>query len=326
MQAGGLSVIIVNWNTRDLLRRCLGSLQGTVGNLELEIVVVDNGSTDGSLEMVRSEFPAVKLLPQTRNLGFAKAVNLGVASSGCRLVLLLNSDTIVPAGCLQKTVAMVEGGPDIEVLGCCLEDEHGKVQASCGVFPSVWSMWWQNLFILALKGVGPGPVRFLSRISGVPLMPLRDLMRLWDPAGVRDVDWVSGAFLLTRREVFERVGSLDEAFWLFGEDMDWCWRVRRSGGRVVYFGEARIVHVGGGSTVAEVESDLRHYRASVQLYAKHRGAVQTAVYRSVLSLGAFVRLLGLVLARFIGRGGTGFRSRVAREWGLMTLRRGFPDG
>ncbi len=314
------SIIVVNWNTRALLRRCLSSIRETSGDPKPEMLVVDNASTDGSSEMVAEEFPEVRLLEPSENLGFSRAVNLAVGKAGGELILLLNSDTVLPPGALAKTLAAMKADVSIDVLGCRLVGEDGEVQTSCGVFPGLRTLFWQNLFILVLRIAGERAVRFLSRFSGVPLMPLRDLMRLWDSFRTRDVDWVSGAFLLTRRSVFSRVGLMDESFWLFGEDMDWCWRVTSSGGRTVYFGGTEIVHLGGGSMTVKVESDLRHYRASLRLYTKHRGRVQAAVYRTVLGVFAGCRLVGLVLARALGRAGPEFRSRLAREWGLITLR------
>jgi GT2 family glycosyltransferase len=314
------SIIVVNWNTRALLARCLASIRETAGNLVTETLVVDNGSTDGSAAMVAEEFPEVRLLGQSENLGFSRAVNRALSAASGELILLLNSDTVLLPGSLEAAVEAMDRDPGIDALGCRLVGEDGTVQSSCGMFPGLRSLFWQNVFVLTLRVGGKRPVRFLSRFSGVPLMPLRDLMELWDSGGTRDVDWVSGAFLLTRRSVLDHVGEMDEAFWLFGEDMDWCWRVALSGGRTVYFGGAEIVHVGGGSTVVKVESDLRHYRASLRLYAKHRGRWQTAVYRTLLGTAALGRLVGLVLAHSVGRARPEFRSRAAREWGLITLR------
>ncbi len=320
MSGSRTSIIVVNWNTKALLRRCLKSIRETAGGLDLETLVVDNGSEDGSAAMVAAEFPEVRLLDRSENLGFSKAVNLALPETSGDFILLLNSDTVLGPGSLEKTRAVMEADPGIDVLGCRLVGENGSVQTSCGVFPGLRTLFWQNLFLLALKVAGERPVRFLSRVSGVPLMPLRGLMQVWDPRRTCRVDWVSGAFLLTRRSVFHRVGEMDEAFWLFGEDMDWCWRVTRSGGRVIYFGGAEIVHVGGASTTAKVESELRHYRASVRLYEKHRGRAEARVYRSILSAAAFGRLLGLLVGRLVGGSGPDFRAKTAREWRLLRLR------
>lgn len=320
MSRSRLSVIVVNWNTRRFLERCLASLDETARGLDVETIVVDNGSADGSAAMVEERFPRVHLLRQSENLGFSKAVNLGLPSATGDLVLLLNSDTVLLPGTLEQSASRMEEDPSIDVLGCRLIGGDGGVQTSCGLFPSLHTLWWQSVFVLVLRVFGPGTVRWLSRRARTPLMPVRDLVRIWDPGEVRDVDWVSGAFLMTRRSVVERVGGLDESFWLFGEDMDWCWRVKRAGGRVVYFGRASIIHVGGGSTAAKLESDLRHYRASLRLYAKHRGRGQAIVYRTILAAAAAVRITALVLTRLVGCGSSEFRTRLAREWGLLKLR------
>jgi len=314
-----LSIVVVNWNTRALVARCLGSVRRTARDLGVEILVVDNASTDGSPELISEAFPEVCLLPQCENLGFARAVNAALRVATGTLVLLLNSDTLVPPGALARCVSALEEDPGVDVLGCRLVGEDGRVQSSCGLFPSLRTLWWQNAFSVVFRLLGPRPVRGLSRLTGIPVMPVKALVPLWDPHRSADVDWVSGAFLLTRREVFDRVGGMDEAFWLFGEDIDWCRRVRLSGGRVRYFGGAEVMHVGGGSTAERVESDLRHYRASVRLYRKHHGRFQAAVYRSVLAACAGFRLVGWVLARAAGRGSRQFRDRVAREWALIRL-------
>jgi N-acetylglucosaminyl-diphospho-decaprenol L-rhamnosyltransferase len=315
----GVSVLVVNWNTRDLLARCLASLRETSAGLRVETWVVDNGSTDGSPGMVEERFPEVHLLRQTKNLGFAKAVNLARARAGGDYVLLLNSDAVLLPGALVHSVGEMERDGSIEVLGCRLLGDDRRVQSSCGHFPSLRTLWWQNVMVAGHRVFGRRAVRFLSRLSGVGIMPVKGLVDLWDPERVADVDWVSGAFLLTRRRVFERVGDLDEGFWLFGEDMDWCRRVRTSGGRVVYDGRAAVLHLGGGSTGAKAESDLRHYRAAVRLYEKHRGRFQALGYRLVLGTAALLTLAGLGATAWRAHGRPDAGERRTRAWGLLRL-------
>lgn len=232
-----LSICIVNWNTRELLRQCLLSIYNSVHDMDFEVLVVDNASTDGSSEMVRREFPAARLFANDGNTGFAAGCNLAIKNSKGRNILLLNSDTVAIPGAMSTMAEFLDSHPEAGVVGCRLLNPDGTVQLSCRKFPSLsWDYIRTTLLSKAYHHFKP--------LRSV----LNSLVHADSPAGRRSVDWVSGACLMTRREVFDSVGLLDERFFMFCEEIDWCYRAKRSGWRIQYLPDAHVIHYGGGSS------------------------------------------------------------------------------
>lgn len=233
-----VSIIIVNWNTRELLRLCLSSVIKHTKVVNYEIVVVDNASQDGSCEMLEAELPQVRIHCNTRNEGFSFGCNEGMRMARGRYFLLLNSDTILIEDAVSKMVAFMDRHQDIGISGCALLNEDGSLQPSCAWFPTPFSAITQGLKIWdKLKHIFQDNPDFAS-----PFLSYTQHQRQ------NDVDWIAGAFMLVRRQVAEQVSMLDETIFFYNEEVDWCYRMKQAGWRIVFTPETKIIHIGGGST------------------------------------------------------------------------------
>ncbi len=220
MKQSEISIIIVNWNTRDVLCDCLRTLYQQAGGIDFEVIVVDNASTDSSAEMVKVRFPNVILIENHENRGFAAANNQGMAIARGRYVLLLNSDTVVPDDTMPKMVAFAYNHPEAAVVGCRVLNPDGTLQPTCFMFPSLLNMVLSSTYLYKLF---PG-----SKFFG------RERMTWWDRNDAREVDVVTGCFMLVRREAIEQIGLLDEYFFMYGEETDWCYRFKQAGWKVIF--------------------------------------------------------------------------------------------
>lgn len=257
-----LTIIIVSWNVRDLLRRCLYS----ISNVQPETIVIDNASTDGSPDMVRGEFPHVHLITNEQNRGFTAANNQGLARSRGRYLLLLNPDTEVVGDALATMVCYLEDHPQAGALGPQLCYPDGSLQPSRRRFPTmatalvestVVQQWWADNRILR-----------------------RYYMEDTNDDDVQPVDWVVGACLLVRREAYEQVGGLDEGFFMYSEELDWCKRIKDAGWEVVYLPTATVIHHEGKSSEQVVPArHIRFQSSKVRYFGKHHGAFQAEALR-----------------------------------------------
>ena len=274
-----LSIVIVNWNVRDLLRRCLHSisnLQSPISNSE--VIIVDNASTDGSVEMVRAEFPGVHLITNADNRGFPAANNQGLAIAQGRYVLLLNPDTEVTGDALETMIAFADAHPDVGLIGPQLLNPDGSVQPSRRRFPTLLTAFCESTWL-----EGYAPRRLLERYYV--------LDRPNDT--VQDVDWVTGAAMMARREAIAQVGPMDDGFFMYSEELDWCRRFREAGWRVVYLPAAQIVHHVGKSSEQVVAARHIHFQTSkVRYFRKYHGPLVAESLRLFL-LGHYVWQLGL---------------------------------
>jgi len=230
-----VSVIIVNYNTRALLHECLASVVAETKDVQYEIIVVDNASTDGSRELLEREFPHVRRIFNEDNKGFAAANNQAIKIAQGRYVLLLNSDTRVLDGAIQKTMAFMEDHAEASVVGCKLLNADGSLQRSCMSFPSAWNLFSDSFFLYL---VFPRTQLFGNYY-----------MTWFDYDSMRSVDVVKGAFMMFRRVVFDTIGSFDEAYFMYTEETDLCYRVKAAGFQVIFYPSASIIHYGGGSVV-----------------------------------------------------------------------------
>jgi len=272
-----VSVIIVSWNTKEILRNCLRSVYEQAGPISFEVFVVDNASSDGSAQMVEDEFPQVDLVRNAENRGFAAANNQAITLATGRYVLLLNPDTIVLDGAITKTVAFADEHPKAGVVGCKVLTSDGTLQRSCFMYHSLL-----NLLILTfgLHSVFPRSCFFG-----------RERMTWWDYRSVREVQALTGCFMLVRREAISRVGLMDERFFMYAEETDWCWRMRSNGWNVLYFPHAEIVHLGGSSAALRWEDMLIEQRKSLLLFIeKRQGRVAKWFANVLLLLGTIIRL------------------------------------
>ena len=291
-----LSVIVVNWNTREILRDCLVSLKAHLDGVDHEVIVVDNASNDGSAEMVIADFPAVMLLANSANVGFGSANNQAMRVARGDWLLLLNSDTLLTDDSVARLFDRVRGTGDIAVAQCLLRLPDGRIQHTAHRFPTLRLAVLEDLGLYKLMG---------RRRAGIEL-----LGGYWDHSTERDVDWVIGAFMLLPREVFERTGGFDERLFMYGEDMEWCQRIRDSGLRIRYFPQAEIIHRDHSSA----EMRYGDGRAALCLHRQHdlfrerHGAMHARAFMTVRVMGAGLRAVWYsVRARCGGRTSDGYR-------------------
>jgi len=229
-----VSVVVVNWNTRDLLRDCLASLPHDAEAVQLEVIVVDNGSEDGSAEMVAEEFPSARLLRNEENLGFVRANNQGLRVSRGEYAWMLNSDTRALPGCVERLVEVAASDPKIGAVAPKLLNPDGSYQYSAGRFARV-------LLKMLPAGFEDRYNRAFDQEAMAATQPLR-------------VDWLVGAALLCRREVLDQVGPLDERYLMWLDDMDWCRKLARVGLGRVFVPDAHVMHYGRQSA-AKLQSE-----------------------------------------------------------------------
>lgn len=252
-----LSIIVASYNVAPLLAECLRSLPAALAGLTGEIWVVDNDSRDGSADMVRSEFPQVHLIQNSVNRGFAKANNQALAEARGRYFLLLNPDTYVPAGTLLPMVEYMDQNPTVGMAGPRLMRPDGRLDEAC-------------------RRSFPTPLSALSRFLGLDRMFPKSRFfgsyrkTFLDPQQCYEVDSVVGAFMLLRRQAMEDVGGLDEDYFMFGEDLDWCYRLRSNRWKVVYLGSfCAIHHKGASSAGAPYRMNYHFHRSMVLFHRKH---------------------------------------------------------
>lgn len=291
-----IAVAIINYNTRDLLRNCLASAMAERPN---EVVVVDNGSTDGSPAMVRAEFPKVTLCADEGNPGFGGGANRAFAQCRSPYVLLLNSDTTLVPGVLRELSAYLDRSPRVGVVGPRLRNPDGSLQPSCFPFPTpLYAM-------LDLSGLDAA-LRF------VPLLRQRYL-RTWAHDQARTVPWVLGAAMAIRRSAFDAAGGFDETFFMYSEEVDFCYRLRQAGWETHFASVGSIYHVGGASTIQQrSRMAIRAHESTLAFYRRHYSAAQLAQLRTVMAATMLAKILrdsvGLLLTRDQPR-----RGRLAQD-------------
>ena len=285
-----LAVIIVNWNTRDLLADCLQSVSEAIRSLRLSdsaVVVVDNASTDGSPHMVREGFPWVRLIENRQNAGFARANNQAVASSDSRYVLLLNSDTRVQSDSLERLVAFMEEHPHAGASGPRLLNSDGTVQPSCYPMLTPWREFWH---LVLLEGL----VHKATYSSA-----------FWNRAEPQSVEVIKGACLLLRRAALDEVGLLDESYFMYTEEVDLCYRLAQADWQLWWVPAAKVIHYGEASSRQTAQSMyVQLYRSKIQFYRKFGGERQAALFKSLLRLAYWPRFGIAAAGASFGRGAT----------------------
>ncbi len=283
-----VSIIIVNWNTCGLLGQCLQSVCTQSSSSNFEVIVVDNGSSDGSVEMVRRDFPQTRLLVNLENRGFAAANNQGISVAKGRYVLLLNSDTIVLDRAIEKTVAFADCHPDTAVTGCRVLNSDLSLQNSCFMFPSILN-WF--LFSTYLYRLFPR-----SRFFG------REQMTWWARNDAREVDVVTGCYMLVRRKAIDEVGLMDERFFMYAEETDWCYRFHTKGWKNRFMPDAEIIHLGGGSAPKLGAQRARvTNRSFVRYMFKHWARPRAIAGVYMIALFYVIRLAALILKKLTTR-------------------------
>jgi GT2 family glycosyltransferase len=267
-----LSIVIVSWNTRDLLANCLESLALAM-DTQTEVLVVDNASQDGTAQLLRERFPWARLIENRENTGFARANNQAIRESSGRYILLLNPDMTVHSGALETLVKFMDAHSAVGVAGSRLLNPDGSLQTSCYPAPTVARELWRLFHLDTLRPYG------VYRMADWPL----DIPR--------PVDVLLGACLMLRRELLEQVGLLDESYFMYTEEVDWCYRIRQKGWTIYWVPQAEMVHYGGQSTrQVAAEMFLHLYQSKLRYFYKHHGWTAAQFYKLVLFASAAGRL------------------------------------
>jgi GT2 family glycosyltransferase len=278
-----VSIIIVNWNSKQFLTDCIGSIYRYTQDIDYEVIVVDSGSFDGCGELIDTDFPAVRFIQSEANLGFAGANNLAFRHSRGRNILFLNPDTELTSAAVNLLADFVERRPNAGAVGCRLLNRDGSVQTSCiQAYPTLLNQLLNTEYL-----------RRLSPTSGLwGMAPLFSSER--DPA---EVEVVSGACLMMRRSTFEQIGGFGEEYFMYAEDLDLCYKAAQAGFRNYYLPQATVRHFGGGATEsAPSEFAVVMMRESVwRFLRKTRGAVYGVSYRLATMVSAAIRLGILIL-------------------------------
>jgi hypothetical protein len=268
------SIIIVSWNVRDLLLRCLASLPQQDEGAEVEVIVVDNASEDGTAEAVRAAFPAVQIIANKENRGFTGGNNQGLARARGDFFFLLNPDTEVRPGALLELRRYLEEHPQVGIVGPRLRYADGSLQPSRRRFPDLLTLFTESTIV---QQAWPG-LPWLGRFY----------LAERSPEATQAVDWVVGAAMLVRREVYEQVGGLDEGFFMYSEELDWCRRAAAAGWKVVYHPAAEVMHYEGRSSQQAAAARHIHFFSSrVRYTRKYHGQLAAACLRAWL-LATFV--------------------------------------
>jgi len=264
-----LSVIIVNWNTKNLLLQCLESVYQTIKRVEMEVFVVDNGSMDGSIAAAKGRFPEVKFIQNEINLGFARANNQALSLAKGRYLLLLNPDTQVKKGAMERLISFMDAHPEAGGAGAQLLNSDGSRQNSIANFPSLATeLLNKSLLRWLFPSVFPGKERNYPE-------PI-------------EVDSVIGACMVVKRDAIEPVGLLDEGYFLFLEETDWCYRMRRTGWKIYHVPQAEIYHFQGkGVEMEKKKARVEYYRSLYRFFKKNRGRLQWFI----LLIGSVIKLV-----------------------------------
>ncbi|MGB6120785.1 MAG: glycosyltransferase [Bacteroidota bacterium] len=279
-----LSVVVVNYNVRQFLENALTSIRRAMSGIEGEILVLDNASTDNSAEMVREKFPDIALITSSENVGFARGNNIAINRASGDFILLINPDTIVQEDTLRVMLRFFESHPSAGLAGCRVLNPDGSFQLPCRrSFPTPWVAFTKiyGLSLLLPK----------SRLFG------RYNLTYLDPDQTYPVDAVSGSFMMIRRETYEKVGGLDESFFMYGEDLDWCYRVGEAGFKVYYVHETAIVHFKGQSTKRSEIDEIKVFYEAMQLFVEKHFST-SGVLRLFLRAGIVLRATIASLGRW----------------------------
>ncbi len=247
-----LSVIMVSYNSLRFIGKCLESVFSLKFESSFQVIVVDNGSLDGTVKLIRANFPSVKVIQNETNLGFSRACNQGLKIAKSKYVLFLNPDTILKHDTLSICIDFIHSNPRIGLLACKLVNADGSLQPSCADFPYIHNLILNHTLSWKIFPDAIGEKLLLS---------------YWNHNKIREVDWVLGAFMLARLDLLKQMKGFDEDFFLYGEDLDLCYRIQQAGWKVIYFPYSEVVHI--GNPVWDDQRLERVYNALLKFYSKH---------------------------------------------------------
>jgi hypothetical protein len=300
-----LSIVIVCWNDLKVIRDCLRSIYAGTHSIEFEVIVSDNGSTDGSVEFIRQNYPQVVIIENGANLGFSKGNNVGIRASRGEYVLILNPDTIIHDGALDKWIQFADRHPEPGGFGCRVLNPDGSYQGSPRPFPTIWRDLLAALYLRPLAYVSD---RFIS-----------DTYTGWQGDTERLIDWQSGCCVMFRGDLIRRLGGFDEQFFYHYEEVDLCRRVWQAGYPIIYTPEASITHLGGQSVNRfPIKFELEKYRNRYRYFYKYYGREGARRCRRVSLVRLRVRQFGYGMIQLVRRTDT-LKSRmhmyrIAAEW------------
>lgn len=276
-----LSIIIVSFNTSDLTRKCLNRVYKSLSfgkiEKESEVIVVDNASNDGSVQMLEKNFPKVIIINNSNNIGFAKANNQGIKKASGKYILLLNSDTEVEEDALIKLLEVIRRDKYIGVVGGRLLNQDETCQPSAGYFPNLSKVFLWMFFI--------DDIPFVKKLIK-PYHVEDKSFYLYE----QSIDWVTGACFLFKRGIIEKAGLLDENLFMYGEELEWCYRIKKAGYNIVFTSRASILHHKGASS-AGVGGIVEEFKAILYFYKKHKPFWELPLVRLLLKLGVLLRIV-----------------------------------
>lgn len=272
-----LSVIIVNWNTKKLLDSCISSVIRFTKDITYEVLIVDNGSRDGSQALVNKKYPQATLIANKDNLGFTKANNQGIKVAKGEYILLLNSDTYLIENSLKKLVDFAKSKKNLGAVGPLMLNPDRSIQQSVGFFPNLPQMFF-----------------WLSFIDDLPFGQFLAPYHVDHDAfyhSEREVDWVTGAAYLFPKEIINSAGLLDEKIFMYGEEVEWSYRIKKAGNKIFFTPQTKIIHIGRGSSQASSNAIAGEFKGVIYFYKKHRGFIALQIARLFLKIGALARII-----------------------------------
>ena len=284
-----MTIIIVNYNVKEFLEQSIISIKKSCKDIDYELFVVDNASSDGSVELIKRKFPGIKLIANTENKGFAAANNQAMRQAQGEYILLINPDTIVQEDTVPVVLNFFKDHPGCGMVGCKILNPDGSLQLPCRrSFPTPWVAFTK---ISGLSKLFPRS-KFFGRYN----------LTYLDPDETYEVEAISGSFMFFRRQVIDRMGYLDESFFMYGEDLDWCFRIREAGWRIFYLPETKIVHFKGESSKkSQIDLILQFYRAMKLFVEKHYHHRYLHVPQWLLMLGITLRASLTFISKFLTR-------------------------
>ncbi len=301
-----ISILTVSWNVRELLRQCLRSIrqQTAEGKRQVEIIIVDNASSDGSVEMLRNEFPDTRVVANSENIGFTRGNNLALAMAHGRYLFLLNPDTQLRPNALETLTAYMDAHPRIGIVGPQLYYADGSLQSSRRRFPTLATAFLEST---KLQQWFPQN-RVLARYY---MLDTRD-------DETQEVDWINGSAMFVRREAYDQVGGFDEGFFMYSEELDWCYRIKQAGWKIIYLPAAQVTHYEGKSSEQVIaQRDIYFHSSKIRFFRKYRGAIIAETLRAFLLLMFLYQIVEEGLKWLLGHKRALRAQRVKAYWQVL---------
>jgi len=277
-----LSIIIVNYNVKEFLQNLIHSIEKASSNLKKEIIIIDNASDDGSVDFIREKFPQIKLIANQKNLGFGKANNIGLKEATGKFILLINPDTIVAEDTFEKMIKFFESNDSAGLAGCKILNPDGTLQLACRrSFPGPWTSFTK---VTGLSSLFPSS-KIFARYN----------LTYFDENQTYEVDAISGSFMMMRKEVYEKVGGFDEQFFMYGEDLDLCYRIQKDGFKVYYVHSTQIIHYKGESTKRSSFDETKVFYSAMHLFVKKHlssSLLVEVILRSAIAVRSVFAFIG----------------------------------